>query len=88
MKKYRVILENINRNDGCRSGSPIIERDFDSWRSRRREPAAMQTGQPDEMPAAELSDADALAVAICHAHHRASRIAMARARGFPGGVPA
>ena len=32
--------------------------------------------------------ADALAVAICHAHHRASRIAMARARGLPGGVPA
>lgn len=30
MKKYRVILENINRNDGCRSGAPIIERDFDS----------------------------------------------------------
>lgn len=35
MKKYRVILENINRNDGCRSGSPIIERDFDSAFSAR-----------------------------------------------------
>ncbi len=32
--------------------------------------------------------ADALAVAICHAHHRASRIAMARARSLPGSVPA
>lgn len=35
MKKYRVILENINRNDGCRSGSPIIERDFDRAREAR-----------------------------------------------------
>ena len=34
-----------------------FHRDFDSWRSRRREPAAMQVGQQDEMPAAELSDA-------------------------------
>lgn len=35
MKKYRVILENINRNDGCGSGAPIIERDFDSAREAR-----------------------------------------------------
>ena len=32
--------------------------------------------------------ADALAVAICHAHHRATRLAMARAQGMRGGVPA
>ena len=38
------------------------------------------------LPGAEIrraDAADALAVAICHAHHRASRIALARARGIP-----
>ena len=39
------------------------------------------------LPGAEIrraDAADALAVAICHAHHRASRIALARAaRGVP-----
>ncbi|MBD0271944.1 MAG: crossover junction endodeoxyribonuclease RuvC, partial [Acetobacteraceae bacterium] len=36
------------------------------------------------LPGAEIrraDAADALAVAICHAHHRATRIALARARG-------